>query len=632
MSEKEEKGNQTATTPNDTANTTSNRPSKISSFFAFSEKLSSSEYLRWLMIALLPVLILLEYKVDGSDYDLWWQMAMGKYYITHHTLVMDHSVFSWTPIDSTWIYNTCLGSIAVYLFYNFMGGFGLWLFQWLIFLGVFLSFYLFLRLIRLRLDVTGVTLIAAIGIACSIACLYYKPELFSTLLFSWTVFIFFCVKITRRKFLFYLYPLIFALWVNLHGAFVVGLIFLALAFIGELLNRIFFSRESFTTEELFHFGVACVLSGAATLLNPYGIDYPLNTYNILTSEAYMGLQNKYILAYVSLWPYLKDFNISFFVFELTAWIMTLMIFSIFSLSIYELVKKRSCDFALLITSCALYWKGMETGRASYFFPIAFFFVFFYLLIHRLKLKSIPSKATIFSLLVFLFFSVSVSYFTIRYCTSSKWFGAGLDSLVPVKEVAFLKKYHLDGPIFNDYGIGGYLMWDLYPDYRVFIDPRGGSYNNQFFQDYMDFTTKPLTSEDIHSFTKKYPFKVAIIHYRYSPLIFEFLRFGNEWRLLYFEKNAAILIHKSLLPATLAKTGNINLSPMRFSGVKNPEVLLNVFPFYVHLDPKAGRYIYDVFKKNVSDYYKPKPDILQLMDINIRREEQRFQNKVNLPSP
>ncbi|MGA2554303.1 MAG: hypothetical protein ABSF20_05935, partial [Smithella sp.] len=85
MSEKEEKGNQTATTPYDTANTTSNRSSKTSSFFAFSEKLASSGYLRWLMIALLPVLILLEYKVDGSDYDLWWQMALGKYYIAHHT-------------------------------------------------------------------------------------------------------------------------------------------------------------------------------------------------------------------------------------------------------------------------------------------------------------------------------------------------------------------------------------------------------------------------------------------------------------------------------------------------------------------------------------------------------------------
>src|SRR5271157_1527495 len=102
MSEKEGKGNQTPTTPNDTINTAINRTSKISSFFAFSEKLSSSEYLRWSLIALLPALILLRYPVDGTDYDLWWQMALGRYYIAHHTLIMDHSIFSWTPTDPTW--------------------------------------------------------------------------------------------------------------------------------------------------------------------------------------------------------------------------------------------------------------------------------------------------------------------------------------------------------------------------------------------------------------------------------------------------------------------------------------------------------------------------------------------------
>jgi hypothetical protein len=626
MSEKEENEN-TSTIP-----ATSNRPSKISSFFAFSEKLASSGYLRWLMIALLPVLILLRYPVDRVDYDLWWHMALGKYYIVHHTLIMDHSVFSWTPTDPTWIYNTCLGSIAIYLFYNFMGGFGLWLFQWLVFLGVFFSFYLFLRLVRQRLDVTGVTIIAAIGIACYIICRLYKPELFSTLLFCWMVFIFFCVKITRRKFLFYFYPLIFAFWVNLHGAFVVGLAFLALAFIGELLNRIFFPKESFTTEELFHFAIACVLSGAATLLNPYGIDYLLNTYSDLTSNVYTGLQNKYLLAYFRLWHYLKDMSIAFFNVGLTAWIMTLMISVIFSLSIYELIKKRSCDFAVLIVSFALYWKGMETSRASYFFPLAFFFSFFYLLIHRLKLKNILGKATIFSLLVFIFFFVSVSYFTVRYGADNKWFGAGLDSFVPVKEVAFLKKYKLEGPIFNDYVIGGYLMWALYPDYKVFIDPRFGPYRKEVFSDYMEFTLKPVNSEDIQRFTKKYPFKIVILHYRQIALIFDFLKAGDKWRLLYFEKNAAILIHKSLLSATSSEMGNVNLSPVHFREVKNPEVLLNVFNFYVRLDPKAGRYIYDIYKKNISDYYKAKQDVLQFMDINIRHKEQQLQSNAKWLSP
>ena len=160
--------------------------------------------------------------------------------------------------------------------------------------------------------------------------------------------------------------------------------------------------------------------------------------------------------------------------------MTLMIFSIFILSVYELIKKKSCDFTLLIVSLALYWKGMETSRASYFFPIAFFFVFFYLLIHRLKFKKFDNKATIFSLLIFIFFFVSISYFNIRYGADNKWFGKGLDNFVPVKEVAFLKKYKLEGPIFNDYVIGGYLIWDLYPDYKVFIDPRGGSIHETGF--------------------------------------------------------------------------------------------------------------------------------------------------------
>jgi hypothetical protein len=633
MSEKEKKKNLNNTKLNNTVITASNASSEKSSFFVLSEKLASLEYLRWLMILLLPAFILLRYPVDRVDYDLWWQIAHGKYYITHHTLTMDLSVFSWTPTDPTWIYNTCLGSIIVYLFYNFMGGFGLWLFQWLIFLGVFLSFYIFLRLVRQRLDITGVTLIAAIGTACALACRFYKPELFSLLIFSWIVLIYFCVKITRRKFLFYIYPLIFALWVNLHGAFIVGLVFLALVFIGELINRIFFPRESFSTEELVHFGAACVLSAAAILLNPYGINYVLGTLSAGSDSSYVGqLHSKHILAYIGLWPYLKSYSLAIFNAGFTAWIMTVMILSIIILSIYELIKKRSCDFAVLIVSCALYWKGMEISRASYFFPVAFFFAFFYLLIYRLGLKRFTGRATIVSLLVFVVFFASISWFTIRYATDSKWFGAGLDNFVPVKEVAFLKKYHLEGQIFNDYVIGGYLVWDLYPDYKVFIDPRGGLYRNQVFQDYLEFTTKHVSIDDIHQFTKKYPFKIAIIHYRQMGLIFDFLRAGDEWRLLYFEKTAAILIHKSLLPAIHSEMGNVNLSPLRFSAVRNPDILLNVFNFYIHLNPKAGRYIYGVFKNNVSDYYKLKQEILNMMDMTIRNKEKEFQDKADWLSP
>jgi hypothetical protein len=635
MRDKEKNGNRSSVKVNKAENIGGNRSSKKSSFFAFSEQLASSVYLRWSLILLLPVLILLRYPVDRVDYDLWWQMAHGKYYITHHTLRMDLSMFSWTPTDPTWIYNTCLGSIVMYLFYNLMGGFGLWLLQWLIFGGVFVSFYLFLRLNNKRLDANSVTIIAAIGIACSMACRYYKPELFSLLLFCWTVFIFFYIKITRRKFLFYLYPLIFAFWVNLHGAFVVGLVFLAMAFAGEILIRIFFPRESFSTGDLVHLGIAGILSGAATVLNPYGLDYLVSLFPTIMSsinyQKYSGMYDKFILAYQSLWPYLKDTSINFYNVGLTVWTMTLMIVSIIGLSVYELFKKRSCDFTLLIVSLALYWKGMETSRATYFFPIAFFFVFFYLLSYRLKFNNFDVKATIFSLLIFIFFFVSISYFDLRYASDKKWFGTGLDNFVPVNEVAYLKKYKLEGQVFNDYVIGGYLLWDLYPDYKVFIDPRGGLYRNKVFPDYIEFTMKHVTTEDIRNFTEKYPFKIVILHYRQMALIFDFLK-CDDWRLLYFEKNAAILIHKSLLPAVRSEMGNVSLSPVRFKDVTNPDVLLNVFNFYVRLEPKAGRYIYYVFKRNVSDYFKLKQEIMNYMEIEIRIKENDFQNRASWLSP
>ena len=591
------------------------------------EKFSSSKYLRALFIFLLPGLILLAYPVDGLDYDLWWHLAHGQYYVTHHTLKMDLSIFSWTPTDPAWIYNTCLGSIAVYLFYHAGGGFGLWLFQWLIFGGVFLSFYLFLRLINQRLDINNVTIIAAIAIACSQSCRFYKPEIFSVLLFSWSVYIFFYIKITHRKYLFYLYPLIFAFWVNLHGLFLVGLVFLAMAFAGEILNRIFFSRESLTTEALIHFGIAIVLSGLATLLNPYGMDYLHSLFpsikNTFSLQNYStGSSEKLVLAYTSLWPYLKNMGLDFFHISIVPWIMSLMIVSVLGLSIYEFIKKKSFDFTLLIISMALYWKGMETVRMSHFFPLTFFFVFFYLLTHRLKTKNITGNAAIFSLLIFVFFFVSLSYYYRTCRGDSQWFGQGLDDFVPVEEVAFLKQSKLPGPIFNDYLIGGYLIWKLYPDYKVFIDSRNGPYLKEVSPAYFDLISKPVvTGEQIRRFRTKYPFNIAVIHYMQLPLIFSFLGDGHEWRLLYFGKNAVVLVHQSLFPLVSWEEVNAQLSPVRFKNVSNPDILVNVFNFYVRLNPNAGRYIHDIFKHNVSDNYNQKHKLLIVMDEQIRLKQE-----------
>jgi len=598
-----------------------NRPSITSSLIAVSEKLAAFSGLKWMAAVLLPVLIFLAYPLPRGDYDLWWQMALGKYYLTHQTLVIDHSIFSWTPSDPGWIYNTFLGSIIIYVMYSWMGGFGLWLFQWLIFLGIFLSFYVFLRLIGQRLDITMMTVIAAIGIACSMVCSFYKPELFSALLFCWTVFIFFSVKVTRRKYLFYFYPVLFAFWVNLHGAFILALIFLALIFTGEILNRMIFPRESFTNDELIHFGIAYFLSLAVTLLNPYGINYHLSIYRGLTSEIY-ELNSKYIAAYVTLWPYLKNVGSLFIRQGQVAWIFFLMMMILGCIFLFDFIKKKSCDFALLFIFLATSWGSMRGMRGGYLLSFTFFFLFLYW-IHRFHWKTLTGKATLVSFIIFVFLFMNMANQTIRQGAYNQWFGAGLDDSVPVRETAFLKKYKLPGPIFNDYLIGGYLIWALYPDYKVFIDPRLVPYYKQVAPDYWELEERVPTVEDIVRFNERYPFKTAMIHYKRLYLIFDFLKAG--WKLVYFEKNAAILVHQSVLSHIPPEVRTVDLGPMRFKNVTDPEVLLNVFSIYVNVYPEASPVIYDIYRKNVSAWFKPRAEHLRAMEDDMTQARfMRFQ--------
>ena len=89
--------------------------------------------------------------------------------------------------------------------------------------------------------------------------------------------------------------------------------------------------------------------------------------------------------------------------------------------------------------------------------------------------------------------------------------------VPEKEVAFIKGHKLPGPFFNDYLTGGYMIWNLYPEYKVFIDPRYGPYVNGVVGDWFELKSK-LTPEELDRLTTKYGFKAALINLKEQKII------------------------------------------------------------------------------------------------------------------
>jgi tetratricopeptide (TPR) repeat protein len=66
---------------------------------------------------------------------------------------------------------------------------------------------------------------------------------------------------------------------------------------------------------------------------------------------------------------------------------------------------------------------------------------------------------------------------------------------PSGAVAFLQREELAGNMFNLYNWGGYLIWSLYPDYRVFVD--GRNLNETAFFHYRQILNASR-GRDIHS--------------------------------------------------------------------------------------------------------------------------------------
>jgi hypothetical protein len=594
-----------------------------------SSTLSENRALTCFFLGLFFILTFLYYPAFEGDYDVWWHFALGKYYITHHTLKINHAIFSWTPADPHWIYNTWLGSTIDYLIYSIAGGFGLWVFQWVIFSSIFLLFISFVRSIHGKLDVNAIAFIFMIFLAEGLVLVYPKPELFTPLFFTAFIYIFFSIKRNNiSPQYFYLYPVMFILWVNLHGGFIVGLSVLAVLFMTECLNYIIVRGNSISAQGLVHLGCAFILVCLACFINPYGWAYLWNTivqnyplFNQITGNRSLFMST--MILHHALWPSLLNlFDLRWL---MTAWIMVLILCLFILIMFAAFKKKRFFDLSIIFLNPFLFYYGMNTVRACIFFPIFSFFTLFYV-IEKAGLVLTVKHFTLFSIVLFLFCGATDLY-SLTERGSLNYFGMNLEESIPVKEVELIKKFKLPPPLFNDYRTGGYMIWAMYPEYKVFIDPRGGPYDTtQVGEDYREVMYSP-SREVFQRFNDKYPFRVALINLIWTGKIINILDYPDQdWRLLFVDKKAAVLIHKSLLPS-LSKNllQSINISPFNFRNVKNPETLFNLFRIYLKIGgSNDGEVIRDIHNQNVSNFYRWKDQQLRLMDrmISLQKAEER----------
>ncbi len=429
----------------------------------------------WLIVVL-AFLLFYASIVPQPPNDLWWHLRIGRL-IVESGHIPRTNLFAWTlPADTPFTYAAWLGEVWLYLLHA-AGGVALLLFSRTLIVGI--AFWLTAMEAERR---SGSARIAAMA-TLLLGLMTFNNLIVRTQMWSWLPFVL-ILRLLRR------YgdgevpprrlaamPLLIALWSNLHGAFVLGLVLGGLVALGESWRWLRRPAER-PFARLKALWLAVGASALAVMANPRGAGLYRYVLNLLGSAPVQQL----IVEWQSPTPH-GIANTTFF-----AVVLGLLLLFAFG-------RRRLGPTDGLLLAFFL-WMAWGSQRSVLWFgfvaaPILAEQVAA-LLPSRLLHADAPRNALnlVLALLVWLPVLLVQPWWVEEMplpatYRAQVWHGteAGplLDRHTPVKAVAYLRD-HPGGRLFNEMGYGSYLIWAL-PQQKVFIDPRVELFPYEMWLDY-----------------------------------------------------------------------------------------------------------------------------------------------------
>jgi hypothetical protein len=139
-------------------------------------------------------------------------------------------------------------------------------------------------------------------------------------------------------------------------------------------------------------------------------------------------------------------------------------------------------------------------------------------------------------------SVTVTLATLMACLDGAG-RLGIDAQrLPVGATDFLLRSPLEGPLYNFYDYGGYLIWKAWPRFPVFVDGRIDVYHGAPLADYRAISRAEPGWEEIARRREIRCFLVGLEH-----TIAPTLAFHPDWEPVYFDHNALVFVRKGDWP-------------------------------------------------------------------------------------
>lgn len=270
-------------------------------------------------------------------------------------------------------------------------------------------------------------------------------------------------------------PLLEVLWVNTHIYFFLGPVFIAIFLMPHLISR------PLQRTQVIPLLWTLTAGAAATLINPFGLSGALAPFTIFQNYGYRIAENQPVWFVEKLIQ-----NPNFVIFKILFWILA----AGFAARVWIARKEQASAIggrlflplaAIGIMISALAWLATRNFALFGFFFIpliaANLTAFCGPLLARYRRSLTVSAALIVSLL----FIPALFGQWQKYFPYWKEPGLGLER-GNSRTAEFFKDNGLRGPIFNNYDIGGYLIWHLFPQEKVFVDNRPEAYPAAFFRD------------------------------------------------------------------------------------------------------------------------------------------------------
>jgi hypothetical protein len=442
------------------------------------------------LVSLLLPLTVFTLRSRFDDPDMWWHLKMGEViWTTHHIPTVD--LFSYTALHHSWIPHEWLSQLTIYAAYRVGSYSGLM--AWLcIFSAVLLAAgYLLCSIVSGNskvafLGALVIWLFATVGFAVRPQMIGYVLLIVELLLLH--------LGRTRSPRWFWALPLLFAVWINCHGSFFVGMavavITYALSFMGFQAGLL--TSVKWDPARRRYLAVTLAVSFAALFANPVGIRqilYPVDTM----------LHQPIGLSQVQEWQPLL-------ITDPRAVLLLLLLLCIFLL---VLIRRSELALQELVFLALGTWLALSHQRMLFVFGILAAPVLSRMLSDLWEGYDAEHDRPLLNA-GFIFLSLLVAVWAVP---GQRALAAQVEQASPVKAVAFLKTHHISGRMLNDYVYGGYLIWAA-PEYPVFVDGRADVF--EWSGVFADFGKWAMLESDPRGLLDKYKIDFCLLS-RNAPM-------------------------------------------------------------------------------------------------------------------